>query len=116
MRAGRPGFADGVHKGQLGAAIGRQVLNKEDALAFGHSPLNAGVAAVAFGFLAHVGHGQGHAFSNKRREGDARGFAASDVVECLKPCIAHDRYGEEVHQRRADARIRDQLAAIDIGG
>ena len=113
--AGGARVADRVHEAQLAAAVRRQVLDQQHPLAFGHRALNPGVAAVALGLLADIGHGQAHPFGHEGGEGDARGLAARDVVERLESCVPHDGGGKEIHQRAADARVRDELAAVDVG-
>ena len=114
--AGGTCFADRIHERQFGAAIGRQVLDQNDPLAFGHHPFDPGVAAVSFGFLPHIGHGQRQPFGDHSPERDACRFPACDVVEGFKPGFTHDRDTQEIHQRRADPRERDDLAAINVGG
>ena len=49
--AGGPGFADGVDERKFRAAVGGEVFDEEDALAFGHRAFDAGIATVALGFL-----------------------------------------------------------------
>ena len=80
-----------------------------------HHAFDAGVAAVAFGLFAHIGHRQGQPLGHPSAKRDACGFAACDVVKRLKACVAHHGDGQEIHQGRADAGVRDQLAAVDIG-
>ena len=116
MGATRPSLADRIDKGQLRSAIGCQVFHQEHPLPLAHRAFNAGVAAITFRFLAHIGHRQRHTLGHKGGKGDARRLATGDVVKGLKASVAHDRDGQKIHQGRTDARIRDQLAAVDIGG
>ena len=116
MGAGRAGLADRIDEAQLRAAVGGQILDQQHALAFGHRALDAGIAAVAFRLFAHIGHRQGEALGDHRGKGNARGLAARDVVEGLEARVAQHGDGQKIHQGRADARIADQLAAVDIGG
>jgi len=60
--------------------------------------------------------GKPEAVGDPRRVGNARGLAAGDDVELLEAGVARQGRGGEVHQLRADARIEDQLAAVDVDG
>ena len=89
MGAGRPCFANGIHKRQFRSAISGQILHQQHALAFGHHPFDAGIAPVTFGLFAHISHRQCQPFGHQRCKGNARRLAARDVVKRLKPRIAH---------------------------
>ena len=71
--------------------------------------------AIAFGLFAHIGHRESHALGNQSAKGNARCFTAGHIVKGFKSCVAHHGHGEKIHQSAADARIGDQLAAINIG-
>jgi hypothetical protein len=68
------------------------------------------------GFLADIGHRQGHPLGHPCAKGDARRLAAGDVVEGLGARFAQDGDGQEIHQDRPNPGIGNQLAAIDVSG
>ena len=83
---------------QLGAAVGRQVLDQKDARAFGQMPFDLGVAAEALGLLAHVDHRQVEAFGDPGGEGDAGGLAAGNAVDRRMADLGLDLAHREIHQ------------------
>ena len=113
--AGRAGIADGVNEAPLRAAIGGQVLDQQNAVRLVHAAFDPGVAAVALGLLAHIGHRQAQPFGDHGAEGDAGGFTACHIGKRLKPGITQYGRGHEIHQRAAHAGIGDDAPAIHIG-
>ena len=82
---------------------------------FGHGPFDAGISAVAFGFLAHIGHRERHALGHPGAKWDAGGLAACHIVKRFKPGVAHNSNGQKIHQSAANTREGNQFAAINIG-
>src|SRR5437879_1311154 len=98
----------------LRAPVGSEVLDQQRASALADVALDLRVAAETLRFLPHVLHRQRETLGDPRRIGNACRLAASDHVELLETDVARERRGSEVNQLTADARIEDELAAVDI--
>ncbi|MCY1540220.1 hypothetical protein D9M68_758460 [compost metagenome] len=110
------GRADRVDELEHRTAGCRQVLDDENACAFRHVPFDLGVAAVALRRLADIDHRQAQALGEHGREGNAGRFAAGNHVEFLETGLTQDRGCGKIHHSRTDARVGNQLAAVDIDG
>jgi hypothetical protein len=95
-------------------SAGGEVLHQQRARALADVALDLRVAAEALRLLPHVLHRQAEAVGDPRRVRDAGGLAAGDHVELLEARVARERGDGEVDQLAADARVEDQLAAIDV--
>ncbi len=110
----RAGGAQRVDEVDLAAAVGGQVFHQQHALAFGQQTFDLRVTAETLRLLAHVLHRHHQAVGQPCRERDAGGFATGHRVDLLIADVAQDGGFSHFHQATAHARIRDQLAAVDI--
>ena len=115
MRATGPSLADRIHKRQLRSAICGQIFDQQHPLTLSHCAFNAGIAAIAFGLFAHIGHRQSHPLGHPSTKRYPRRLPARHIVKGLKACVAHHGHSQKIHQNRANARIGNQLTAINIG-
>ncbi|SIT48797.1 hypothetical protein BN2475_1140009 [Paraburkholderia ribeironis] len=110
------GRAQRVDEVDLAAAVGGQVFDQQHALTFGQQTFDLRVTAETLGLLAHVLHRHHQAVGQPCRERNASGFATGHGVDLLVADVAQDGGLGHFHQTTAHARIRDQLAAVDING
>ena len=103
------GFADGVDEGEHGAARCGQVLDDQHPRALRQFALDLRVAAMTLGLLAHIDHRQAEPLGQKGGKGNA-----CDAIELLETCLGQDGRRSKIHHGGADARIGDELSAIDV--
>ncbi|CAD9227132.1 hypothetical protein BCEN4_630017 [Burkholderia cenocepacia] len=108
--------AQRVDEVDLAAAVGGQVFHQQHARAFFQMAFDLRVAAETLRLFTHVLHRHHHPVRDPGRERDAGRLAARHRVDLLEADVARDRRFRHFHQRTAHARIRDQLAAVDIDG
>ena len=84
------GVPQRLGEADLGAAIGRQILDEEGAPAFGHVAFNERVLAEALGLLAHIGHGRHQPVRHPRGERDACRLTTGDDLDLLVADMAAD--------------------------
>jgi hypothetical protein len=108
------GLADRPHEIELRRALAGEILDQQHPRVVLQLALDLGVAAKAFGLLAHIKHRQRQPVGDPRRERNPGGLPAGDRVQRFVADPALDQIGPHIHQLAPRARERDQPPAIDI--
>ncbi len=110
------GFTDRIGEADFRATVRGQILDEEHTLTLAQISLDARIAPESLGLFADINHRQVKAIGDPSRERYPGRFATRDNIEGLEARAAHQFGHREIHQCRADARIRNQFATIDVDG